>query len=130
MPPNTQRTVRLYQDAMEFAPPPGFPSRWPPGTGPRRSPTSTRRFHGPIPRRVVRSPAMKFAARRSGAQGLGDGDGIGGWGDDLLNIGKGAVASVTQPVSDKLTNLEIAIKTILVLSAVAAGTGVIGMIRR
>jgi hypothetical protein len=131
MPPNTLQTVRNYSNALGFAPSPGFPARWPPGTGPRRTATQRRHsFAGPL-----KSPAIKFAARRAGhhaaaLHGLGDGEGLGDWTDDLLNLGKSAVNSVAAPVTDQLTELKTALKIIVVLSGIAAGTGLLGMIRR
>ncbi len=118
-PPNTQRTVNLYSNALDYAPPPGFPARWAPGTGPRRT-NFAHNFHGPL-----RSPAVK---RRSS---LGDGDGLGdGIIDSLTSLVSPAVSSVVAPAEQQLADLKTAIKVILVFSGIAAGTGVLNLMRR
>lgn len=117
MPPSILSAVRNYRNAIAYAPTPGFPSRQPPGTGRRAS----KRFHGPIP-----SPYI----------GVADGDGLGGvWagGEGLAGIwddAKAAGAGLLAPATEKLDRLEGAIKMILILSGIAALTGVVNVVRR
>lgn len=106
MPPHLTRTAKRYLDAMAYAPSPGYPSRMPTRVMGRRN------YAGPLP-----SPSVS---------GLGDGDGLGG----ILDFFTGAVSTVTAPVTDKIDRLEGAIKMILLLSGVAALTGVINIVRR
>lgn len=125
MPPNTLQTVSRYSAAFGYAPSPGFPSRWAPGTGPKRT-SFARNFHAP----VHYNAAVHRARVKSHIAGLGDGEGLGGVFDDIVNAGKGAVGAALAPVTDKANQLEGAIKLILLLSGVAAATGVVNMLRR
>lgn len=120
-PPNTRQTVKLYSDSLDYAPPPGFASRWAPGTGPRRT-NFSHNFHGPL-----HSSAVKTVRRRAT---LGDGDSLGdGILDAVGTIFSPAVSAVVAPAEQQLANLKSAISAILVLSAIAAGTGVLGLMR-
>ena len=125
MPPNTVQTVKRYQDAFGYAPSPGFPARWAPGTGPKRA-TFTRNFHAPV---HYSAKVHKVRVKNPNLSAAGLGDVSGTW-DDIVNAGKGVVGAALQPVSDQAARLESAIKIILVLSGIAAGTGVLNMLRR
>lgn len=119
MPTAIQQTVKNYRNAFGYAPGPGFPSRWPAQTIIRRG-GGRRNFAGPI-----YSPAV--------AHGLGDGEGLGGWLSDALSAAGSAAgatgSALLAPAQAKLDQLEIAIKSILVLSGIAAATGVVSFLR-
>lgn len=123
MPPKVQQTVRNYANALAFAPPPGFPSRWPAGT-----PSN---FRGPLHSPAIKHLNMRsLAPRRRRHVTLGDGDGLGGFFDDLKAAASGVGAAAIAPAQAKLDSLETAIKTILVFSGIAAATGLVSLVRR
>jgi hypothetical protein len=115
MPPRVPQTLKRYRDAIAYAPSPGFESRWPPGTWP--GPDVGRQYMGPIRSRYM-SPVDRLS--------LSDGDGLGGLWDDLTS----AAGSLAAPATAKLDRLEMSIKAILVLSGIAAATGLLNAVRR
>lgn len=127
MPPNTLRTIKVYSNALDYAPPPGFPARWAPGTGPRRT-NFSHNFHGPLWSPTAMARQIRRPAKLSG---LGDGDGLGdGILDSLSSVFAPAVASVVAPAEAQIADLKTAIKFVLVFSGIAAGTGLLNVLRR